>query len=141
MLNSETLGDDSGARWPEALSVSMSADGSHVRLFRRHLSRWLGGDQLNTDVADDLVIATSEALENCCDHAFVGAESIGTMTLTAHAIEGGLVITVSDDGLWQMAGTEPTHRGRGLAMIRALVDEVVLEWGPDGTRLALTQYV
>jgi serine/threonine-protein kinase RsbW len=128
-------------QWPDALQVSMAADGGHVRLLRRRLSQWLGGDHLDPDVIDDLVMATSEALENCCDHAYAGAAAAGTMTLTASHSDDRLVITVADDGSWQDVATEPTGRGRGLDMMRALVDDVAIEARPEGTLLALTCYV
>ena len=138
---SESLGDAAVAQWPDPLRVSAAAHGSQVRVVRRRLSRWLQGDHLDPDVVDDLVMAASEALENCCDHAFHGASAGGTMTLTAHTADATLVITVADDGCWQEAPTEPGVRGRGLAMMRELVDDVVIESGPQGTHLALTHHL
>lgn len=140
MPNPDAL-DRALVQWPDTLRVSMSADGGHVRLLRRRLAEWLGSDHLDEDLIDDLVMATSEALENCCDHAYVGAEPGGTMTLTACHADDRLVITVADDGSWQEAATEPTGRGRGLDMMRALVDDVAIEARPEGTLLALTCYV
>jgi serine/threonine-protein kinase RsbW len=129
------------ARWPDTLRVSASAQGVHVRLLRRRLTQWLGGDDLDADVIEDLVLAASEALENCCDHAFSGGHGAGTMTLTASQADDRLVITVADDGSWQLEGAEAGHRGRGLTMMRQLVDDVAIEAGPGGTSLALTRYV
>jgi len=134
-------GDVAVVEWPASLRVCAAASGSHVRAFRRHLARWLGGDHLEPDVVDDLVLAASEALENCCDHAYAGGPSGGTMCLTARAVDDTLVITVADDGHWRAAGQEPGHRGRGLEMMRALVDEVEVSAGPDGTQLVLTHHV
>jgi len=141
MPNPDAPGRTAVAEWPDTLRVSMSADGGHVRLFRRKLSQWLSGDHLQADVVDDLVMTTSEALENCCDHAYANASAGGTMTLTARHTDNRLVITVADDGSWQVADVDAGCRGRGLAMMRALVDDVAIESGPQGTRLALTHYV
>ena len=141
MPNPDAPGRTAVAEWPDTLRVSMSADGGHVRLFRRKLSQWLSGDHLQADVVDDLVMATSEALENCCDHAYSGGHGAGTMTLTASQADDRLVITVADDGSWQLEGAETGHRGRGLTMMRELVDDVAIEVGPGGTSLALTRYV
>ena len=140
MPMSESLGDADVAQWPDPLWISAPADGSQVRVVRRRLSRWLHSDHLDPDVADDLVMAASEALENCCDHAFTGAPAGGTMTLTAQASDATLTITVADDGRWQEAPAEPGIRGRGLAMMRELVDDVAIESGPQGTELALTHH-
>jgi serine/threonine-protein kinase RsbW len=138
MPKSESLGDAVVAQWPDPLWIRTAAHGSQVRVVRRRLSHWLHGDDLDPDLVDDLVMAVSEALENCCDHAFAGTATSGTMTLTAHASDAVLVITVADDGCWQEAPSEPGIRGRGLAMMRELVDDVVIECGPQDTHLALT---
>lgn len=140
MPSSESLGDADVAQWPDPLRISAPADGGQVRVVRRRLSRWLHSDHLDPDVADDLVMAASEALENCCDHAFTGSPAGGTMTLTAQASDATLIITIADDGCWQEAPTEPGIRGRGLAMMRELVDDVAIESGPQGTQLALTHH-
>ncbi|MDD7965335.1 ATP-binding protein [Actinomycetospora lemnae] len=140
MTTPDAAGDDDTA-WPEPLRVSVPARADHVRTLRHRLSAWLGEDHLDADLVEDLVMATSEALENCCDHAFVSASSVGTMTLTARAVDDALVITVGDDGIWQAPGRETTGRGRGLAMMRQLVDDVAVESGPGGTELALTRYL
>lgn len=133
MATDELSADTAGAQWPHPLRISMSARGSHVRLFRRRLSRRLGGDQLGADVVDDLVLATSEALENCCDHAFTGTGAGAvTMTLVARVSGERLTISVVDDGSWRDADPERGGRGRGLAMMRALVDEVAVVGRPTG---------
>jgi anti-sigma regulatory factor (Ser/Thr protein kinase) len=141
MPKSESLGDADVAQWPDPLRIRTAAHGSQVRVVRRRLSRWLHGDHLDTDLVDDLVLAASEALENCCDHAYTGASAGGTMTLTAQASDATLTITVTDDGCWQEAPAEPGVRGRGLAMMRELVDDVAVESGPQGTQLALTHHL
>jgi serine/threonine-protein kinase RsbW len=138
---SESLGDADVAQWPDPLRVRTAAHGSQVRVVRRLLSQWLHSDHMDPDLVDDLVMAVSEALENCCDHAFAGATISGTMTLTAQTSDATLTITVADDGCWQEAPAEPGIRGRGLAMMRALVDDVVVESGPQGTHLALTRHL
>jgi serine/threonine-protein kinase RsbW len=136
-----TLPDDDVAQWPDPLRVSARAEGSEVRVVRRRLSSWLHGDHLDPDVVDDLVLAASEALENCCDHAYRGDTAGGTMTLTARPRRGRLVITVADDGHWHEAPADPGARGRGLALIRELVDDVDIVAGPEGTCLALIHHL
>ncbi|GAA4890163.1 ATP-binding protein [Actinomycetospora straminea] len=141
MTTPDPATDDDVAPWPEPFRVSVPARADHVRALRRRLAAWLGGDHLDADLIDDVVMATSEALENCCDHAYASASSVGTMTLTARALDDALVVTVVDDGTWQTPGRETTGRGRGLAMMRQLVDDVAVESGPAGTELALTRYL
>ncbi|GAA4853054.1 hypothetical protein GCM10023201_52990 [Actinomycetospora corticicola] len=141
-----TIPDDEARpapRWPHPLVVSAAAQGSQVRVLRRRLAAWLGGDHLDGDAVDDVVSAASEALENCCDHAYGAAPGAGTMTLSAHRLPGdddALEVDVVDDGRWRSAPTDPGRRGRGLAMMRALVDDVTVEAGPGGTRIRLVHH-
>ncbi|MCD2188992.1 ATP-binding protein [Actinomycetospora soli] len=138
--------DDDAApapRWPHALVVSATAQGSQVRVLRRRLAAWLHGDHLDGDTIDDVVSAASEALENCCDHAYERARGAATMTLSARAQPGeagGLEVDVADDGRWRPAPTDAGRRGRGLAMMRALVDDVTVEAGPRGTCVRLVHH-
>ena len=137
-------GDTDVARWPDPLRVRVPADSGNVRLLRRRLTQWLGDDHLDDhldeDVVDDLVMAASEALENCCDHAYAD-RAAGVMSLCARIADGALVISIADDGVWLDPPLDPGDRGRGLGMMRALADDVDVRAGPDGTLVALTRYV
>jgi serine/threonine-protein kinase RsbW len=141
-----TIPDDEALpapRWPDPLVVSAAAQGGQVRVLRRRLAAWLSGDHLDGDAVDDVVSAASEALENCCDHAYGAAQGAGTMTLSAHRLPGdddAVEVDVVDDGRWRPAPTDPGRRGRGLAMMRALVDGVTVETGPAGTRVRLVHH-
>ncbi|MCD2195361.1 ATP-binding protein [Actinomycetospora endophytica] len=140
MPNSDTP-DVDVAPWPAPLRLRTPALSSHVRGLRRRLSRWLPVDHFDVGVVEDLVAAVSEALENCCDHAFADAAASGTMTLSARTLDECLRVSVVDDGVWQIPDTGPTTRGRGIAMIRALIDDVVISSGLEGTQVDLTHHV
>lgn len=129
---------DPPPRWPAPWWVRVPATAPQVGRLRRHLRSWLADDHLDPDTSDDLVLAVSEALENCCDHAYPADVATRPMTLTATEIAGRLVITVEDEGRWQPPDTGPSSRGRGLDLIRQLVDEVEIVGGPQGTHLTLT---
>jgi anti-sigma regulatory factor (Ser/Thr protein kinase) len=72
-----------------------------------------GFAECDEDTADDLVLATSEALENCLDHAFVSAPAPGTMSGGAEFMHGAVIMVVTDDGTWRPPDNDPGHRGRG----------------------------
>lgn len=122
------------------LDLAAEAGPPRVGAFRRALRRWLGealearqiatGEPLDlpddlVDLADDLVLATSEALENVVDHAFAGAERPGTMSLRADLVDDVVTIVVADDGTWRQPGAGPTTRGRGITLMRKLAEAVV----------------
>jgi len=134
-----------------ALDLVAEASPPRVGVFRRALRRWLGdalaarqaatggsrelSDELE-DLADDLVLATSEALENVVDHAFANAPSVGAMTLRADLVDDVVTIVVTDDGRWRSPTTGPTSRGRGLTLMESLTD-VEVEHGDGGTTVTM----
>jgi anti-sigma regulatory factor (Ser/Thr protein kinase) len=134
-----------------ALDLVAEAGPPRVGAFRRALRRWLGealearqtaagaspalDDDLE-DLADDLVLATSEALENVVDHAFAGAAGPGTMTLRADLVDDVVTIVVSDDGQWRAPTSGPTSRGRGLTLMESLTD-VEVDHGHAGTTVTM----
>jgi serine/threonine-protein kinase RsbW len=117
------------------LDLAAEAGPPRVGVFRRALRRWLGEelearqaavgapldlpDEL-ADLADDLVLATSEALENVVDHAFAGSSRSGTMMLRADIADDVVTIVVADDGHWRDPTSGPTTRGRGLTLMQNL---------------------
>ncbi|NMO92559.1 ATP-binding protein [Actinomycetospora sp. TBRC 11914] len=134
-----------------ALDLVAEAAPPRVGAFRRSLRRWLGDalearqtatgeapdldDELE-DLADDLVLATSEALENVVDHAFADATNPGTMTLRADLVDDVVTIVVADDGRWREPTTGPTSRGRGLTLMESLT-EVEVDHGRTGTTVTM----
>ncbi len=134
-----------------ALDLAAEASPPRVGAFRRALRRWLGealearqtaagaatvlGDDLE-DLADDLVLATSEALENVVDHAFASAPSPGAMSLRAELVEDVITIVVADDGHWRSPTVGPTTRGRGLTLMESLTD-VEVHHGTGGTTVTM----
>lgn len=133
------------------LDLSAEAGAPRVGVFRRALRRWLGDvlearqaavggppelpDEL-ADLAGDLVLATSEALENVVDHAFAGAPQPGTMSLRAHLVDDVVTIVVADDGRWHAPSTGPSSRGRGITLMAYLTDAEV-DHGPAGTTVTM----
>ncbi len=134
-----------------ALDLVAEARPPRVGAFRRALRRWLG-DALEArqsavgastelpedleDLADDLVLATSEALENVVDHAFANTPAVGAMTLHADLVDDVVTIVVTDDGHWRSPSTGPTSRGRGLTLMESLT-QVDVEHGDGGTTVTM----
>jgi anti-anti-sigma factor len=73
------------------------------------------------------MVAVGEACANAAEHAYRGAES-GPMSVAADVdVDGVLTVTVRDEGTWRPPDRDPGDRGRGLLIMRQLVDGVVLE--------------
>ncbi|MEJ2868871.1 ATP-binding protein [Actinomycetospora sp. OC33-EN08] len=131
---------------PPDLDLTAEAAPPQVGAFRRALRRWLGEalevaappgteDEL-ADLTDDLVLATSEALENVVDHAYAAREDPGPMALRAEVRDGTVAVVVTDRGRWRDPPSGPSSRGRGLAMMESLA-ETSVDRGEPGTVVTL----
>ena len=108
------------------LEISLAADLSTLATARRRLKAWLDGLQLPPEVVGDLVLAGSEAMANAGEHG--GALQAGTTVRLSGWVEdtdhgADVVLEVRDPGQWRTTGGRG-DRGRGLSIIRALVDDV-----------------
>ncbi|MHA6623148.1 ATP-binding protein [Pseudonocardia sp. DLS-67] len=120
------------------LQISATAAASSATWARREFAGWLAVDVAAGDLFDDLVLVVYEALANTVDHAYV-TTGIGTgpVELTARRSHEAIHITIADRGVWLDAPATETFRGRGLELIRLLVNEVYLELGSTGTTVHL----
>ena len=87
---------------------------------RAAIRTWLGL-AVDRDGIEDILLATGEALANAVEHALppvvVRLQWSGIQTLT---------ISVKDAGHWKVAATRP-YRGRGIAIMTALMDDVTID--------------
>ncbi len=83
-----------------------------------------------------VMVAVGEAAANAAEHAYRDAEP-GPMHVSAAVdLDGVLTVTVRDEGSWRPPDRDPGSRGRGLLIMRQLVDGVVLQ-GEGGTTVTL----
>ena len=69
------------------------------------------------------------------EHAYGGWE--GRFCVSASLEDQRISVTVKDTGRWRVS--KPRGRGRGLSVMRGLVDSVHLEPGERGTSVTLTK--
>jgi serine/threonine-protein kinase RsbW len=107
-----------------------------VSSMRRRLAHWARTTGLSSAAADDLVLASNEALANSAEHAYPGR--LGYIQLTAQRTDDHVIITVTDHGQW-LTPAAPGNRGRGLLLIHQLADDVHLAADKDhpGTTIRL----
>jgi anti-anti-sigma factor len=103
---------------------------------RRRLGEWLAGLGMGEQDRVGVMVAVGEACANAAEHAYRGTEP-GPLTVVAHVdVDGVLTVTVQDQGTWRPPDRDPGDRGRGLLIMRQLVDTVVLQ-EEHGTTLTL----
>jgi anti-sigma regulatory factor (Ser/Thr protein kinase) len=103
---------------------------------RRTLRAFLESLRVERGRLEDVLLAAGEAAGNAIEHAYRGDR--GCVRLRAFVSGCRIVVEVRDSGVWRLAG-DP-ERGRGLGIMRALVDRVSIESTTSGTsvRLELT---
>jgi anti-anti-sigma factor len=104
---------------------------------RRRLGRWLADLGMSEQDSVGVMVAVGEACANAAEHAYRGVEP-GPMGVRADVdVDGVLTVTVWDKGTWRPPDRDPGDRGRGLLIMRQLVDEVTFD-ERDGTAVTLT---
>jgi serine phosphatase RsbU (regulator of sigma subunit)/anti-sigma regulatory factor (Ser/Thr protein kinase) len=117
------------------MEITLEAQPGVLAGLRRTLGRWLIGEGASDNEIFNITLAASEAAANAVEHAYGAREA--TFRVTCVHEDGEVRITVSDDGRWRAA--RPLGRGRGLAIMRALVDDALLERSGEGTRVTLVK--
>jgi serine/threonine-protein kinase RsbW len=141
-MTSETMEDkqEKGFGFPEPIVLELPSSSEYVLLARLVVS--CVGQLAGFEPEDvyDLKLAVTEAATNVIRHAAVDAFLIEYKVLP-WAVE----ITVIDKGggfdVEELTGKPDEHGGFGLAVIRSLVDEVILDSAAgDGTRLKMIRH-
>ncbi len=121
----------------EPMELDLPAVPAALPTVRRHLGAWLAGLGMGEQDRVGVMVAVGEAAANAAEHAYRGVQP-GRMQVTAAVdVDGQLTVTVRDQGRWRPPDRDPGDRGRGLLIMRQLVDGVVLQ-GEHGTTVTLS---
>ena len=118
-----------------AFAFTFSALPMAVPLVRRSLDRYAERLGLDADCRFSLLTATGEAMANAVEHAYTGP--IGLVRVHAGYHGDSLLVTIEDDGKWKPA-VRRDERGRGLPLMRALMDSVEIRTHRARTEVRLT---
>ncbi|SNT44776.1 serine/threonine-protein kinase RsbW [Actinomadura meyerae] len=112
-------------------SLALPRDAQSIPVIRRVLGDALRGLGVADDCVADVLVAASEACTNVVQHA----RATGGYEVTGHVDDGECLLKVMDSG----RGPRPapadrgalSESGRGLKIMRALVDELDIDSSPD----------
>jgi serine/threonine-protein kinase RsbW len=126
-------------RMPEEAMFSRSfrASPSELADLRERLRRWLEEQGVAEDVERGIVLAVSEAAANAVEHGY-GCDGVGLVTVMARAADDRLEVTVRDEGAWREPRRD-TDRGRGIEIMRAIMDEVRVDRDGPATVIRMSQ--
>ena len=113
-------------------SYSFPAAPAELRALRGSLDAWLERVGADEGSRRSIVLAVSEAASNAIEHAY-SSDGRGVVVVDA-SIDGSrdVEVEVRDAGAWRQPVAD-TARGRGTPIMRASMDEVVVEHGRTGT--------
>lgn len=122
----------------QPLHVEVTAEPSALPGVRRRLSTWLTTLGMGEQDRVGVMVAVGEACANAAEHAYRGSRPGPIRVAAGVDVDGVLTVTVRDEGTWRPPNRDPGDRGRGLLIMRQLVDGVVLEEQAKGTTVTLT---
>jgi anti-sigma regulatory factor (Ser/Thr protein kinase) len=123
-------------------TVPMSAERLHLDLptnpkslatLRRTLGRWLESLGASRVESNDIQVAAHEACSNAMEHAYRFREA--TIDVDGEFDGEEVRVTVTDHGAWREK--RDSDRGRGLDLIRALMDDVEITPSETGTSVRI----
>ncbi|HYY74291.1 MAG TPA: SpoIIE family protein phosphatase, partial [Solirubrobacterales bacterium] len=116
------------------LALALPARPASLASMRRAVAQWLRLGGAAEDEVYEVLVACGEACANTVAHAHP-AVSDAPFDVRATRDGAEVEITVTDTGRWRPPGDD--RRGRGLTLMRELMDDVDIEPGPNGTRVTL----
>ena len=122
------LGDELTTRW-DATPDSLAP-------IRYLLRRWLLARGATEDEAFDVIVASQEACANAIEHAYGPGHA--EFAVDASYADGRVTVTVTDRGHWR--APRGSNRGRGLPLMRELMDTVDVSHSEHGTAVTLVTH-
>ncbi|MGY4712640.1 SpoIIE family protein phosphatase [Mycolicibacterium sp. CBM1] len=124
-------------RHPAPLEVTIPADALHLAPARAALREWLNAAGIDHEQAQDVLVAAGEAVTNSIEHGYRQIDG-GSITLRASSEVDLLHLTITDAGSWKPKETGYTHRGRGIQIMQALMEDVSIVPDSTGTTVRLS---
>ena len=122
---------------PEELLLRLPAEPSVLAEMRRILRRWLTNHEVPEQDSREIVLAVNEVCANAIEHAY--SPQAAEFELRATRDDGELAFVVTDTGHWRPPRGE--HRGRGLMLVKATMDEVKIDSSDVGTEVSMRRRV
>jgi PAS domain S-box-containing protein len=117
----------------ERVLLELPGDAPALSALRATLRRWLAASPADEDEIADVTMAVNEAVQNAIEHAH-GLRP-RPLAVELQRGDGEIVAVVRDRGSWRAAGQG--DRGRGIPLMHALMTDVRIDRGEDGTSVTL----
>ncbi|MEA2194222.1 MAG: hypothetical protein QOG42_656 [Solirubrobacteraceae bacterium] len=118
------------------VTLDVSNESGGLFTMRQTLRRWLVEHAADEDETEDVIMACNEACENAVEHGYGFGDDLFAVEFTHD--EGQIAVTVRDQGTWREPQETP-DRGRGLPLMRKLMDAVEVQPRPGGTTVRMSR--
>lgn len=115
------------------LRFEVPAEAQELPRARWTIRFWLSQADVPPGVRDDIVTAFGEACANVVEHAYGPAG--GSIEVEAGFDDSAIHVNVNDRGRWRSG--RHVRRGRGLSLMKALMDRLEVERGSEGTTVSM----
>lgn len=119
----------------DALELNLHARPDVLGGLRSTLGRWLTVAGAGESELFDITLSTSEAATNAIEHAYGAKEA--TFTVRCEHDGEEVTVIVRDRGRWRTL--RPHGGGRGLEIMRSLMDSATVDTNEDGTVVTMTK--
>ena len=120
------------------LELRLPAEPESLVLMRRSLERWLAAIGVAEDVSYEIKAACGEACMNAVEHAYPPGDNV--FLVQALNLGTSVEVVVRDYGFWRPPRAT-SDRGRGLELMRRLMDSIKVVPGSEGTTVHLVKTV
>jgi anti-anti-sigma factor len=121
-----------------AFALTLPAEAAELATLRAGLRAWLAEVGAEAEEVADIVLACDEAAANAVEHAYLAGTSRDMTVVGSVASDGLLRIEVRDRGRWR-ATPAPGDRGRGIPLMRALMDAAEVMPGAEGCAVRMSR--
>jgi anti-sigma regulatory factor (Ser/Thr protein kinase) len=115
------------------MELEVLGDEPSLRAFRGTLRRWLAAAGSEPEELQDVTMAANEAIQNAIEHGH--ALTRRAVEVVLDRTDGAINVIVRDHGTWR--APRESARGRGLPLMRALMDSVDVQPSAHGTTVTL----
>jgi anti-sigma regulatory factor (Ser/Thr protein kinase)/putative methionine-R-sulfoxide reductase with GAF domain len=119
------------------MAMRLPADPQVLARVRNVLRHWLRAHGAHADDISAITLACGEACANAIEHAYAPGQAM--FELAASHVSGTVTLAVRDRGRWRRP--RGVHRGRGLMMIEATVDDVDVRATATGTEVVMRRRI
>jgi len=129
---------------PPPLELVVPAVPENLSAARGAARDWLAAARVGADAVQDVVLAAGEALANAVEHGSpeAGSPDAGSPRMRLEMRLGPgreIELVVADEGGWRAPAADPGLRGQGIRIMRAVMDDVEIAGGEDGTTIRMVR--